>query len=68
MNDAEQLAATVAREQARREKAWNPAARWRALQETIRWAEMQPTARRNTPRACLERERRLLGSLASCQR
>jgi len=60
MNDAEQFAATVAREQARREKAWCPAARWRAMQETIRWAEMQPTARRNTPRACLERERRLL--------
>ena len=60
MNDAGQFAATVAREQARREKAWSPAARWQVLQETIRWAEMQYTARRNTPRACLERERRLL--------
>lgn len=61
MNDAGQFAEIVAREQARREKAWTPLARWQALQETIRWAEMQPTARRNTPRACLERERRLLG-------
>ena len=65
MNDAEQLADLIAREQARREKAWSPAARWRALQETIRWADMQSTARRNTPRSCLERERRLLGDFGS---
>lgn len=50
----------VAEEHARRERAWCPTARWKVLQETIRWAEMQTTARRNTPRACIERERRLL--------
>jgi hypothetical protein len=54
------LAELVAQEQSRRERAWCPADRWRALQETIRWAELQPTARRNTPGACLARERRLL--------
>lgn len=46
-------------EHERRERAWQPAARWQAIQETIRWAESQATARRNTPQACIERERRL---------
>jgi hypothetical protein len=57
---SDEFAELVAHEQSRRERAWYPADRWRALQETIRWAELQPTARRNTPRACLARERRLL--------
>jgi len=45
-------------EQERRERAWTPAARWQAIQETIRWAEAQANARRNTPAACIARERR----------
>lgn len=44
-------------EHAKRERAWTPAARWQAIQETIRWAEAQANARRNTPAACIERER-----------
>jgi len=68
MNDSpadipDAFAELVAQEQGRRERAWSPADRWRVLQETIRWAELQPTARRNTPRACLARERRLLGGV-----
>jgi len=46
------------REHDRRERAWTPAARWRAIQETIRWAEAQTNARRNTPAACIAAERR----------
>ena len=46
-------------EHERRERAWTPLARWKAIQETIRWAEAQATVRRNTPGSCLERERRL---------
>ena len=46
------------REQARRERAWSPGARWQAIQETIRWAEQQATVRRNTPAACIAEERR----------
>jgi len=66
MNDSpadipDTFAELVAQEQGRRERVWSPADRWRVLQDTIRWAELQPTARRNTPRACLARERRLLG-------
>jgi hypothetical protein len=48
----------VRREQARRERAWDPAARWRAIQETITWAEAQATVRRNTPVACVAAEAR----------
>jgi len=50
----------AAREHLRRERAWHPAARWQAIQETIRWAEAQASVRRNTPQACIARERRLL--------
>ncbi|MCE9629945.1 MAG: hypothetical protein K8S94_04390 [Planctomycetia bacterium] len=46
------------REHARRERAWNPAARWQAILETIRWAEAQAHIPRNTPAACIEQERR----------
>ena len=58
-NSAEEPADRASREHERRERAWQPAARWQAIQETIRWAESQATARRNTPQSCIERERRL---------
>ena len=58
-NFAEEPADGAAREHERRERAWQPAARWKALQETIRWAESQATVRRNTPRSCIERERQI---------
>jgi hypothetical protein len=58
-NSAEDSADRAAGEHERRERAWQPAARWQALQETIGWAESQATARRNTPQSCIERERRL---------
>ena len=58
-NSAEESADRAAREHERRERAWQPAARWHAIQETIRWAESQATARRNTPQSCIERERRI---------
>lgn len=47
----------VLHEHEKRERAWTPAARWQAIQETIRWAEAQAKVRRNTPAACIERER-----------
>jgi hypothetical protein len=55
----EEPADRASREHERRERVWQPAARWQAIQETIRWAESQATARRNTPQSCIERERRL---------
>lgn len=47
----------VLREHEKRERAWTPAARWQAIQETIRWAEAQAAIKRNTPAACIARER-----------
>ena len=64
---AEEPADRAAREHERRERAWQPAARWQALQETIRWAESQAAVRCNTPRACIERERRLRRQLGEGQ-
>jgi len=52
--------ALLAAEEARREAAWRPLDRWLALQRTMGWAAVQSTVNRNTPTACLERERRLL--------
>lgn len=52
----------VAEESARREAAWSPKARWLAIQRTIFWAEAQSSVRRNTPAACLERQRCLLAN------
>lgn len=48
---------SVLHEHEKRERAWTLAARWRAIQETIAWAEAQATVKRNTPAACIERER-----------
>ena len=48
----------ASQEHARRERAWDPAARWQAIQETMGWVEAQANVRRNTPAACIEQERR----------
>ena len=40
------------REEARRDRCYNPALRWKHIQETITWAEanLPPHLRRNRPR------------------
>ena len=47
MTDEEKL-----REEEKRERAWDPVTRWKAIQEMITWAEAQlpPEKRRNRPR------------------
>lgn len=53
-------------EEAKRERNWDPAVRWKVIQDTITWAEQQTTVRRNTPAACLaEQERKLRQQRAS---
>ena len=54
-----------AREEARRDRAWDPLRRWQALQDTISWAEAQAPVRRNSPAACLRIERRRREPLSS---
>jgi hypothetical protein len=50
-------------EERKRDRAWNPAERWRLIKETIAWAEAQLTTRRNTPARRIQNERRLLAGL-----
>ncbi|MEI8371355.1 MAG: hypothetical protein WCJ35_00820 [Planctomycetota bacterium] len=52
------------REEAKREAATDPAARWEAVQEFMVWAASQSTAPKMTPAACKAKERRLLAGMA----
>jgi hypothetical protein len=52
------------REEAKRERHWDPAVRWRVLQETITWAEAQLPVPRNSKQACLREQARKLLWLA----
>ena len=44
------------REEQKRDRAWDPRARWQALQNAITWGEGQPTVLRNTPQMRLREE------------
>jgi hypothetical protein len=46
-----------AREEQKRDAAWDPVERWRAIQAAIAWAESQLAVPRNSPARCLELER-----------
>jgi len=52
------------REEAKREAATDPVARWEAVQQFMAWAASQSTAPRMTPAACKAKERRLLAGMA----
>ena len=52
------------REEAKREAATDPVARWQAVQEFMAWAASQSTAPKMTPAACKAKERRLLAGMA----
>jgi hypothetical protein len=52
------------REEAKREAATTPAARWQAAQEFMAWAASQSTAPKMTPAACKAKEQRLLAGIA----
>jgi len=56
-----ELAELGRREEEKRRRHWDAAARWQVIQQTIRWAEQQATVRRNSPEACLREQRRKLG-------
>ena len=57
MNDNEKRA-----EEAKRDRNWDQAERWRVLQETITWAEAQQAVPRNSKESCLARQARLNAS------
>lgn len=60
---SESLCELKAREEAKRERNWNGAERWRVIQATIAWAESQATVRRNTPAACRKKESEILAAM-----
>ncbi len=50
-------------EEEKRDRNWDPKERWRVMQETMTWAAAQLPVPRNTPRACLEKQERILKSM-----
>ena len=54
------LSNLVREEAAKRDRNWDPKARWQVIQETIAWADSQATVRRNTKQACLANQQRIL--------
>lgn len=49
-----------AEEEAKRERNWDPAVRWRVIQEMIAWADAQQLIPRNSREGCLREQRRRL--------
>lgn len=43
-------------EEARRNRNWDPCERWNAILQTIEFAEAQQPVKRNSKKACLERQ------------
>ena len=53
----------IKEEEARRNRNWNAQERWKAILQTIEWAEAQLPEKRNSKKACLERQALLNRSL-----
>ncbi len=46
----------IKEEEARRTRNWDAQQRWKAILQTIEWAEAQLPEKRNSKKACLERQ------------
>ena len=53
----ESLERQILREEAKRDRCWDPRERWRTLQDTMAWADSQQVLPRNSPQSCLSRQR-----------
>lgn len=60
---ADNLAAVIAAEEAKRNRHLSAAQRFALIEQTIAWAEAQSTVQRNTKEACLREQARLLAQL-----
>lgn len=49
---------TMMAEERKRDRNWDPAERWRAIQDTIAWADLQLQYPRNSTYACLQAQQR----------
>ncbi len=57
------------REEAKRDRCWDPRDRWRMIEETIEWVDSQQPVPRNSRPGCLANQQRLLGgSVVHAQR
>ena len=58
----------LAEEEARRERIWPAAERWRVIMETIAWADAQQPVPRNSKESCLKRQAELLARMAAAEK
>jgi hypothetical protein len=63
--DGREFTELLKAEEAKRERNWDAAERWRVIQATITWADSQRTGGRNTKASCLEEQARKLTWFAS---
>jgi hypothetical protein len=56
----EEFAELLRREEAKRDRMWDPAERWEIIQEMIDWADAQKPVPRNSKEGCLAAQRRRL--------
>ncbi|MGD0516239.1 MAG: hypothetical protein ABSA26_01775 [Thermoguttaceae bacterium] len=57
----EEFSELIRREEAKRDRIWDPAERWRMIEEMIDWADAQKSVPRNSKEGCLAAQRKLLG-------
>ena len=55
-------------EETKREQCWSAQQRWAVLQQTIAWVDQQQPISRNSPRACIEKQTRLLAAVGANDR
>jgi hypothetical protein len=57
----EEFSELIRREEAKRDRMWDPAERWRMIEEMIDWADSQKSVPRNSKEGCLAAQRKWLG-------
>jgi hypothetical protein len=59
----EEFSELLRREEAKRNRLWDPLERWRMIQNLIDWADVQKTVPRNSKEGCLAAQRKLLAQM-----
>jgi hypothetical protein len=61
----EEFSELIRREEAKRDRMWDPAERWRMIEEMIDWADSQKPVPRNSKEGCLAAQRKWLGRMGN---
>jgi hypothetical protein len=56
----EEFSELLSREEAKRNRVWDPAQRWQMIQKMIDWADAQRPVPRNSKEGCLAAQRKRL--------